>query len=194
VDGDENPDTGLRLHRMAGEVQPADPDGWEIEWEEFEMESEPLPTGAGTEIFVEYPGAALTAHAFDRAMPGLGKWLVTLAAWLFALSTMISWSYYGEQGVVFLFGERLVLTYKFIYCMLIVVAALGFIETDAELDGLTALGTGVMLWANIPIMLIFGALAMRTYHNYFARLKRGELDGPHEPPKMTDIVEGKDHD
>ena len=41
-------------------------------------------------------------------------------------------------------------------------------------------------------MLIFGVIAMRAYHNYFGRLKRGELDQPHAAPPMKDIVEGKD--
>jgi len=39
---------------------------------------------------------------------------------------------------------------------MILVACGGFIRTDVELDNLTALGTGVMLWANIPIMLLCG--------------------------------------
>ena len=62
---------------------------------------------------------------------------------------------------------------------------------DAQLDGLTALGTGVMLWANIPIMLIFGPIAMRRYHEYMRRLKAGEMKG-HAYPTVTDVVEGKD--
>ncbi len=142
-------------------------------------------------IYVDYPGPSLTGHAFDRAIPGLGKYLVTLAAWLFALSTMISWSYYGEQGVVFLFGDKAVFAYKVIYCIMIVVAAAGFIKTDTELDNLTALGTGVMLWANIPIMLIFGSMAMKAYHAYIGKLKRGEFH-PHAAPSITDVMGGKD--
>ena len=86
---------------------------------------------------------------------------------------MISWSYYGEQGVVFLFGDRMVLTYKVIYCLLILVATMGLIETDADLDNLTGVGTGVMLWANVPIIWIFGRQAMRAYHDYIERLKTG---------------------
>ena len=45
------------------------------------------------------PGATLTARAFDKVTPGLGKWLVTVASWLFAISTMISWSYYGSGTI-----------------------------------------------------------------------------------------------
>ena len=121
------------------------------------------------------PGATLTAHAFDRAIPGLGTWLVLIAAWLFAISTMISWSYYGEQGVVFVLGTWAVMPYKIVYCLMIVVSTMGIITTDAELDSLTALGTGVMLWANIPIMVIFGAIAMKAYHTYGRQLKAGEF-------------------
>lgn len=193
VRAEDNPHTGLNLHRIPGRVR-IDPDGNAfVSWGTFRSSIEPVFVGDGTRIFVEYPGPSLTGHAFDRAIPGLGKWLVTLTAWLFALSTMISWSYYGEQGVVYLFGDRLVLPYKLLYVLVIVIAAAGFITTDAELDAFTSLGTGVMLWANIPIMLIFGTVAMKAYGDYMRRLKSGELDADaHEAPSITEVVEGTD--
>ncbi len=73
--------------------------------------------------------------------------------------------------IVFLFGDKSVLIYKVIYCLLIVTATLGFIRTDTELNNFTSIGTGVMLWANIPILLVFGAQSMRRYHDYFRRMK-----------------------
>lgn len=198
VTGDLNNNTGLNLHRINGQVIETDdhdaPDGVvrTIEWESVASDI-PMVAAPGheLELYANYSGASLTAHAFDRAVPGLGKWLITLAAWLFALSTMISWSYYGEQGIVYLFGVKAVIPYKLIYCLLIVVAALGFIKNDSELDSFTALGTGVMLWVNIPIMLIFGSIAMKAYHNYVGRLKRGELDS-HDAPPMSDVMDGHD--
>ena len=75
-----------------------------------------------------------------------------------------------------LFGERSILPYKRVYCALIVVATAGILENDADLDALTGLGTGVMLWANIPLMLIFGSIAMKAYKAYGKRLKDGEFD------------------
>src|SRR5690606_39519574 len=122
-------------------------------------------------VYGSYPGASLTAHAFDRVMPGLGMWLVTIAAWLFALSTMISWSYYGEQGVVYLIGQRGIVPYKLIYCALIIFATMDFIRTDEDLDLWTSIGTGVMLFANIPIMLLLGHQAMWAYHDYMRRFR-----------------------
>ncbi|MEQ8844592.1 MAG: amino acid carrier protein [Phycisphaerales bacterium] len=149
-----------------------------------------------TPLYGYYVGAGLTAHAFDRAIPGLGKWLIVLASWLFAVSTMISWSYYGEQGVYFLFGKaapKAVMPYKIIYCILIVLSTLPFIQTEDQLNLWTTLGLGLMLWVNIPIMLIFGPQAMKAYHGYMGKLKRGEFDEEaHEPASIKDVVEGKD--
>ncbi len=191
--GEVDPQSGTTIQRLNGAVN-YDPDVGDsgqfvVEWEVIESETKPVLMHRG--VYVEYPGASLTSHAFNIVTPGMGKYLVVLAAWLFAISTMISWSYYGEQGVVFLFGNKAILPYKLIYCLSILIASAGFIRTDAELDNITALGTGVMLWANIPIMLIFGGIAMRAYHDYIGRLKRGELDS-HAPAPISDVVEGKD--
>jgi AGCS family alanine or glycine:cation symporter len=65
------------------------------------------------------------------------------------------------------------------------------VSTEAELDALTSLGTGVMLLANIPIMLIFGHQAMKAYHRYIGQLKAGEFHA-HAAPKITDVVSGED--
>ncbi|MFL2538691.1 MAG: alanine/glycine:cation symporter family protein [Candidatus Rariloculaceae bacterium] len=178
VNADANPQSGNNSHRLEGRVvEMIDEDslssGLFILWDQLSSESRPTINETG--IYATYVGATLTAKAFDSVIPGLGKWLITLAVWLFAISTMISWSYYGEQGVVFLFGDRMVLTYKFIYCALIIIATWGFIESDADLDNLTGVGTGVMLWANVPIMWLFVNQAMRSYHDYIHRLKTGQL-------------------
>ncbi|MEC8735253.1 MAG: amino acid carrier protein [Planctomycetota bacterium] len=177
--------TGTDLVRISGEVHEHE-GAYYLSFED-PVESEAMPTLVSADVFKEYPGAALTAHAFDRAIPGLGTYLVLLAAWLFAISTMISWSYYGEQGVVFVLGKWAVIPYKIFYCAMIIVSTVGIITTDAELDSLTALGTGVMLWANIPIMLIFGYLAMKAYHAYGRRLKAGEFTA-HEARNIEDMA------
>ena len=173
-----NGDTGTTRIRINGEVALLEDGSYAIVFEEGAIQSEQAPTLVDNEVYKEYPSAALTSHAFDRAVPGLGTWLVLIAAWLFAISTMISWSYYGEQGMIFLLGKASVFPYKLFYCLMIIVATFpGLITTDKELDGLTTLGTGVMLWANIPIMLIFGFIAMRAYHDYMRKLSRGEFSG-----------------
>ncbi len=217
VDADEDTNTGRDLRRISGTVTRGAEDAWSVEWGTLASKKTPTirigPDGnPDLGIYGDYAGASMTAYAFDRAAPGLGKIVVTIAAWLFALSTMISWSYYGEQGVYFLFGglggagtRTAVLLYKFIYCLLIFFTGVAgtklftnaagvkvaLIATDGELDMWTTLGLGVMLVANIPIMLVFSAHAMKAYHTYMGKLKRGEMDS-HAAPPLEDVIGGKD--
>ncbi len=189
VDAGKNSETGMSRHRVAGVLRRNDGGEWFAEFDKFTSETEPQIAVEG--VYLGFKGATLTAKAYDRVLPGLGYWVVPATAWLFAISTIISWSYYGEQGIVFLFGLRWVMTYRIIYCLLILVATAGWIRTETQLDIVSTLGTGVMLWANIPIMLLFGRRAMREFHEYMRRLDAGEFRG-HGYPKLTDVVEGKD--
>ncbi|MEE2882849.1 MAG: amino acid carrier protein [Planctomycetota bacterium] len=132
-----------------------------------------MPDG-GAAVYREYEGAHLTAFAFDRVFPGLGKWLVTLAAWLFAISTMISWSYYGEKGIAFMFGARGILPYKIAFLLLAIVGA-AMIEDTAQMMLLADLGTGSMLVVNIPIVLALGGIAVASLREYDRKLKAGEF-------------------
>ena len=181
-------DTGSRRVRVYGEVDELENGGFVAIFEAGSITSDAPPTFLDNEMYKDYPGATLTAHAFDRAIPGLGTWLILIASWLFAISTMISWSYYGEQGMVFMLGKGSVLPYKIFYCLMIIVSTLPIITSDKELDNFTALGTGVMLWANIPIMLIFGGIAMKAYHDYGRRLRSGEFHA-HGARSFKDMTE-----
>jgi AGCS family alanine or glycine:cation symporter len=169
---DPNPATGHAAHRLAGTVVDAAGEPW-IRWATVASATPPVLRDDG--IFVSYVGATLTAKAFDSVVPGLGKWLVTVAVWLFAFSTIVSWNYYGEQGVVFMAGLRWITPYRVLYCLAIVVATAGIFATDAELDNLSGFGTGVMLFANIPILWVFGREAMTAYRGYIRRLDAGEF-------------------
>ena len=186
----ENPSSGNRLHRLYGNITIGSNERVFIEWGLLESTERPRIHDPG--VYRSYVGATLTARAFDSVLPGLGKWLVTMAVWMFALSTMISWSYYGEQATVYLFGNRGVMAYKAVFCALIIVATLGFIETDAQLDNLTGLGTGVMLLVNVPIMWLFGHQAMLAYKDYVSRLKSGRMGPGHVPPSLEDLISGHD--
>ena len=145
----------------------------EIEWRSIPGDSAPALVDAG--LYSDLTGATMTAAAFDSAADGLGKWMVTLAVWLFAISTMITWSYYGEQGIIYLIGQRAVMPYRIAWCVLIFVTCLGFIRTANELDTISTVALGPMLLINLPLMLILGKKAMAQYHDYFRRLNAGEI-------------------
>ena len=69
-------------------------------------------------------GVGLTAHIFDSSIPHF-SYLLTVAVFLFAFSTMISWSYYGLQSWTYLFGRsaRNELIYKVLFCVFVVVGS-----------------------------------------------------------------------
>lgn len=69
-------------------------------------------------------GSEMTAYAFESVMGPAGRWIVTLTVTLFAFSTMISWSYYGEQGVTFIFGEKYIPVYRYIFIAFIFIGAI----------------------------------------------------------------------
>jgi AGCS family alanine or glycine:cation symporter len=172
LEGTSNARTGGALHRLDGRVVMRDGAQF-VAWESAPGKS-PLAL-ADNSIYAGYTGATLTARAFDQAHAGLGRWMVTLAVWLFAVSTMISWSYYGEQGVVYLFGERWVTPYRLLWCLLGFSACTGFIRTPLELDNLSTFGFGLMLVINLPLTLLFSYKAMGAYRTYLGKLRRGEL-------------------
>ncbi len=60
--------------------------------------------------------APLTAIAFNRGFFGdYGQYIVSIGLLLFAFSTAISWSYYGDRAMTFLFGTKSVLYYRIVY-------------------------------------------------------------------------------
>ncbi len=164
-------------------------DGTYLVLDQLKSDTRPVFRDAGA--FQAYAGASLTALAFSQTHDWLGKWLVTIAVWMFALSTIISQGYYGEQGIVFLFGQRAVLAYKLLYCSATFVATLGFMRTDRELDAITTTGTGLVLLASLPITLIFGHKAIAAYRSYITRLKAGEFDTEYHKARLIDVVGGR---
>mgnify|MGYP001165678114 FL=1 len=73
---------------------------------------------------VPFEGAGITTKAFEQYIP-FSDIFLTISVVLFAVSTMISWSYYGLQSWKYLFGRGKVadLTYKLIFCMFVVIGS-----------------------------------------------------------------------
>lgn len=69
-------------------------------------------------------GSDMTAYAFESVLGPWGRYIVTLTVTLFAFSTMISWSYYGEQGVTFIFGKKFIPFYRVAFIFMIYVGAI----------------------------------------------------------------------
>lgn len=149
------------------------PEALSVSWKPIAAEA--MPTLLEPGIFADYRGATLVAKSFDTVHPGLGGWLITIAVWVFALSTLITYGYYGETAVTYLGGERWLLTFHLFWCFAAAFACFGFIEGSEELDSISTIGMGFMYAINLPLMLVMGYKAMRAWHDYFRRLDAGEI-------------------
>jgi len=76
----------------------------------------------------EIKGAAVVAAAFETALPRFGGPMVALCVFLFGYTTLVGWSYYGEQFLEHVFGARVTLPYRWVYCLLIPFGAVGRVE------------------------------------------------------------------
>ena len=84
-------------------------------------------------------GADLTGKAFSRSVFGeFGQYIVAIGLLLFAFSTAIAWSYYGDRATVHLFGEGWILYYRIIYVGAFFTAAI--IDTKIVWDIATVIG------------------------------------------------------
>jgi AGCS family alanine or glycine:cation symporter len=69
-------------------------------------------------------GAALSAMAFGDGVAG-GNWVVTFGLVIFAFTTIIAWSYYGERCAEYLFGVKVITPYRWVWVILLFVGAVG---------------------------------------------------------------------
>ncbi|MCI0332268.1 MAG: amino acid carrier protein [Planctomycetes bacterium] len=69
-------------------------------------------------------GSAAVVQAFNQPMPAFGGWMVAISMFLFGYTVLIGWGYYGEQFFEYIFGPRIIVPYRWFYCLLIPFGAL----------------------------------------------------------------------
>jgi len=118
-------------------------------------------------------GVPLTARAFDTVINGFGHYFIPVAATLFAFSTLISWSYYGETASFYLMGKKGIIPFKIVFCL---IAFLGSIwKVQAVLD-FSDIMTGMMIFPNIIAIWLLMPKLRETTKKYFQKLKNGEFN------------------
>ena len=124
-----------------------------------------LTTGAWTEGL---DGAALTAGAFERGLPGVGGALVSVALALFAFSTLLGWSYYGERCVAFLGGVRTIWVFRALWVAAVPTGALLALDVVWLIaDTMNAM----MALPNLIGLLLLSPVVFRLTRAYFSRGK-----------------------
>ncbi len=117
-------------------------------------------------------GITMTASAFGTVFPWFPK-VLTVVAVLFAFSTMISWSYYGERSWKYLFGEGSILVYQLIF-LAFTFGGVVFQNASVVLDfgDLMILG---MAFPNIAGVILLAPVVKADLDRYLDRLKAGEF-------------------
>lgn len=118
-------------------------------------------------------GIAMTSAAFARRLP-LAPHFIALAVFLFAFSTMISWSYYGLKGWTYLVGEgkKADLGFKLVFCLFV---ALGCaLKLGPVIDISDAL-IFVICVPNIFGLYVLAPVVKKDLDSYLARVKSGEI-------------------
>jgi len=64
-------------------------------------------------------GAALSMLAFSTALPVVGEYVVTLGLIVFAFTTMVGWSFYGEKSVYYIFGQKAIIPFRILWVLVI---------------------------------------------------------------------------
>jgi AGCS family alanine or glycine:cation symporter len=111
-------------------------------------------------------GAALTVVAFDQALPVAGQYIVTFGTILFAYTTLLGWSYYGERCAEYLFGVKVISYYRGIWILFILVGAL------AELKPLVVTAdvmNGLMAIPNLVALLLLSPVVFKITRDYFTK-------------------------
>ncbi len=102
-------------------------------------------------------GAALTTMAFEKGLPGPGGYIVSIGIMLFAFSTCVSWSYYGERAMEFLFGAKSTKFYRIAWIPMVYLGAIGGLDTvwgiADTLNGLMAIPNLIGIIGLSPIVI-----------------------------------------
>jgi len=117
-------------------------------------------------------GAALTAVAYGTVISWFPT-ILSISIVLFAFSTLISWSYYGERAWIYLFGNKSSIIYKLIFLGFIIVASV--VDTNIMVDFSFMLILSMAL-PNILGLFILSGDVRRYLDDYMTKLKSGELD------------------
>ena len=114
--------------------------------------------------------AALTTIAFTRGFFGnFGQYIVSIGLMLFAFSTAIAWSYYGDRAMTYLLGPRSVMPYRVIYVAGFVWAA---VSDTTLVWALSAVAIVIMTLPNLFGIVLLSKEMKETMNDYWSRTKK----------------------
>ncbi|MFI3086569.1 alanine/glycine:cation symporter family protein [Streptococcus sp. 2022WUSS037] len=123
-----------------------------------------LVTGQWTTEGLE--GAPLTQAAFATIFGNAGSIALTISLVLFAFTTILGWSYYGERCIEFLFGTKSILPYRLLFVAMVALG--GFLKLDL-IWTIADIVNGLMALPNLIALLALSPVIIKETHQYFAK-------------------------
>jgi alanine or glycine:cation symporter, AGCS family len=109
--------------------------------------------------------SSITSSAFENFLPGIGKYVVAIGLCFFAYSTLIGWSYYGEECIEFLLGLKARIPYRVVFCALVVIGALQEVKIVWTFSDVT---NGAMAIPNLVGLLGLSYVVYQETVKYFS--------------------------
>lgn len=113
-------------------------------------------------------GATLTQFAFGQVFGNIGQIALTISLVLFAFTTILGWSYYGERCFEFLFGSKSIVVYRVLYVIMIAVGGYISLETIWVLADIV---NGLMAFPNLIALLGLSPIIISETKKYFNKHK-----------------------
>ncbi len=128
--------------------------------------------GEYADLIARNQGAALTSKAFGTIIWWFPM-ILSVSVVLFAYSTMISWSYYGERCWTYLFGERFSMIYRIGFVAMVAAGSISSATNILDFSDLMLLS---MAFPNLFALYVLSGRIKRALDDYRSRLKSGQLD------------------
>ncbi|MBL6801653.1 MAG: alanine:cation symporter family protein [Synechococcus sp. BS307-5m-G38] len=124
-----------------------------------------ISTGAYTQLVdgERLSGANLSIAAFNSGLPGSG-WVVTVGLVIFAFTTVLGWSFYGERCTSYLFGDKAVMPFRLLWVAMVVFASIA--GTSGAIWGVADTLNGLMALPNLIALLLLSGTVFRLTREY----------------------------
>ncbi len=117
-------------------------------------------------------GIALTTRSFDHFFKGFGSIFITFAVLFFAFSTMITWSYYGETALYFLFGSKPIMAYKILFVTFVLIGSVQSLDMIIHFSDAMI---GLLVIPNMIALIFLSKEVKQWTIDYFKQLKSGKI-------------------
>lgn len=125
--------------------------------------------------------AALTVEAFNRSFLGsIGPYIVAFGLMLFAFSTALAWSYYGDRSMTFLFGTKSIMPYRLVYVVGFFLAAIADTTLIWQIAAITLV---VMTLPNLLGLLAMRKEIRQEIRDYWKGFSEAHPDAPNPAPR-----------